>query len=69
MAVTNFIRTIHHSKKLVNAKKNIKSFKKTLNEAIELEDIIRFDYEYLLDKYKQIKEQYLPTEYKNQNII
>ena len=69
LAVTNFIRTIHHSKKIVNAKKNIKSFKKTLNEAIELEDIIRFDYEYLLDKYKQIKEQYLPTEYKNQNII
>jgi len=56
------VRIICHSKRLHNARKDIKSYLKTLEQAIDIEEMVELDLEHLLEKYGKIRNQYLPKD-------
>lgn len=68
MAAASVARVIHHSKKLHTAKKDLKNLRETFEKAIDLEDKIDLELEYLLEKYTSIRNQYLPNDLKNKGI-
>ena len=63
------VKTITQSKKFHKAKKKLKNYEETFREAIQFENKIELELEHLLKIYKNIKEQYLPADYKNQDLI
>jgi hypothetical protein len=63
------IRIICHSKRLHDAKKSIKNYKQTLQKAIELEEIIEADIQNFIEKYQEIRNQFMPKDIRNEEDI
>lgn len=64
-AAVGSVRTIHHSKKLHDVKKDIINYLKIIDEAIEIENKIKEELDNLLQKYLEIKQKYYPKDYKD----
>ena len=62
------IRVICHSKRLHNAKKDIKNYLQTMERALEIDEIIVSDLVILVKKYVEIRDQYKPKDLRNEYI-